>query len=282
MFDISIPGPADLAALADAELVDAATATTQAENAVCARKLAVRAELFIRRTTLARTLDERRNDAHTALLTGITTLACQCGNPDRHASTNPRPLRDITVYALTDHTTTDSGDADTTDTRVTAGGGQEHQLDEEDGARAPTTDDAETADDADATVEANPPAPPAPKPRRHRLDRAHRPHLHHPPRQPTAVPRPVPTHRHPLDRRTTQSPTKPTTRGHDAAAPKHPRPQPRRPYHRRTTTERPNTLRHNRKHPAIPTARPHPLPILHRMAPTRLWQRPTTVLGENE
>ena len=289
MFDTSVPDPADLAALSDAELIDAATATTRAENAVCARKLAVMAELFIRRTTLApqdrldwwvdpeaavtaelaaahhitqglathqayravvlrdrlpkigalflqgllsellvraiitrtglitdpdliaavdadlatdilnwgplpvkatdsqidaiidrhdpdavrksrdpetgrtvqfgnpgdapgytsmwarmyasdaaaadrtltalaysvcdndpRTLDERRNDAHTALLTGITTLACQCGNPDCHASTNPRPLRDITVYALTDHTTTDTGecgDTDTTDTK---------------------------------------------------------------------------------------------------------------------------------------------------------------------
>ncbi|MDW5610950.1 HNH endonuclease signature motif containing protein [Mycolicibacterium sp. D5.8-2] len=298
MFDTSVPDPADLAALSDAELLDAATATTRAENAVCARKLAVMAELFIRRTTLApqdrldwwvdpeaavtaelaaahhitqglathqayravvlrdrlpkigalflqgllsellvraiitrtglitdpdliaavdadlaadilnwgplsvkateaeidaivdrhdpdavrksrapetgrtvqfgnpgdapgytsmwarmyasdaaaadrtltalaysvcdndpRTLDERRNDAHTALLTGITTLACQCGNPDCHASTNPRPLRDITVYALTDHTTTDT-------------------------------------DDAEATVDTKPPTPPAPKPRR--------------------------------------------------------------------------------------------------------------------
>ncbi|PQP51467.1 HNH endonuclease, partial [Mycolicibacterium austroafricanum] len=53
MFDTSVPDPADLAALSDAELIDAATATTRAENAVCARKLAVMAELFIRRTTLA-------------------------------------------------------------------------------------------------------------------------------------------------------------------------------------------------------------------------------------
>ncbi len=63
-----------------------------------------------------RTLDERRNDAFTALMSGITTLACQCGMPDCEAATNPRPLRDITIYAITDQTTpTDHTPAPTTE-----------------------------------------------------------------------------------------------------------------------------------------------------------------------
>ncbi|MBB2993241.1 hypothetical protein FHR72_004749 [Mycolicibacterium iranicum] len=33
-------------------------------------------------------------------------MACHCDTPDCHATTNPRPLRDITIYTLTDHTTT--------------------------------------------------------------------------------------------------------------------------------------------------------------------------------
>jgi hypothetical protein len=52
-----------------------------------------------------RDLDDRRNDALVALLTGINVLACTCGQPECEAATNPRPLRDIIVYALTDQTT---------------------------------------------------------------------------------------------------------------------------------------------------------------------------------
>ncbi|ANI39349.1 HNH endonuclease signature motif containing protein [Mycolicibacterium vaccae] len=52
-----------------------------------------------------RTLDERREDALAALFHGITTLACRCGNGDCEAATNPRPVQEIIVYALTDHTT---------------------------------------------------------------------------------------------------------------------------------------------------------------------------------
>ncbi|MFB1295419.1 DUF222 domain-containing protein [Mycobacterium sp. pW049] len=52
-----------------------------------------------------RSLDDRRNDAFTALLSGVTTLACQCGNPDCEAAANPKPLRDITVFVVTDQTT---------------------------------------------------------------------------------------------------------------------------------------------------------------------------------
>ncbi|MBV5245327.1 HNH endonuclease [Mycolicibacterium sp. PAM1] len=64
-----------------------------------------------------RTLDERRNDALTALFHGITTLACRCGHTDCDAATNPRPPRELTVYALTDQTTanieeTTANDAD--------------------------------------------------------------------------------------------------------------------------------------------------------------------------
>ena len=48
MFDGSLPEIADLAALADAALIDAVRGWAQAENAACARKQAVMAELLIR------------------------------------------------------------------------------------------------------------------------------------------------------------------------------------------------------------------------------------------
>ncbi|KWX69155.1 HNH endonuclease signature motif containing protein [Mycobacterium sp. NAZ190054] len=51
-----------------------------------------------------RTLDDRRTQAYTALLTGFTTLACHCGSDTCQAATNPRPHRDTTIYILTDHT----------------------------------------------------------------------------------------------------------------------------------------------------------------------------------
>ena len=57
MFDGSSPEIADLAALDAAGLVDAAAGWSRAENAACARKLAVLAEIFTRRTGLA--ADER-------------------------------------------------------------------------------------------------------------------------------------------------------------------------------------------------------------------------------
>ncbi|WP_159426373.1 DUF222 domain-containing protein, partial [Mycolicibacterium vaccae] len=53
MFDESVPEPAQLAGFSDAELIDAAAVTSRMENAICARKLAVMAELFIRRVDLA-------------------------------------------------------------------------------------------------------------------------------------------------------------------------------------------------------------------------------------
>jgi len=52
MFDGSLPEIGDLAALDDAALVAAAGGWARAENAACARKLAVMAELFARRTGL--------------------------------------------------------------------------------------------------------------------------------------------------------------------------------------------------------------------------------------
>ena len=52
MFDGSLPEIADLAALSDAELVDAIGAVTRAENTACAVKVAAMAELFCRRTGL--------------------------------------------------------------------------------------------------------------------------------------------------------------------------------------------------------------------------------------
>jgi Domain of unknown function (DUF222) len=57
MFDGSLPEIADLAGLDDAALVDAVRGWARAENAACARKQAVMAELFCRRTGLP--ADER-------------------------------------------------------------------------------------------------------------------------------------------------------------------------------------------------------------------------------
>ncbi|WP_041311166.1 HNH endonuclease signature motif containing protein [Mycobacterium sp. JS623] len=53
MFDGSLPEVIDLSALDDAALVDAAAGWARTENAACARKLAVMAELFTRRTGLS-------------------------------------------------------------------------------------------------------------------------------------------------------------------------------------------------------------------------------------
>jgi hypothetical protein len=50
MFDDSLPEVGDLAALDDAALVDATAGWARTENAACARKTAVMAELFARRT----------------------------------------------------------------------------------------------------------------------------------------------------------------------------------------------------------------------------------------
>ncbi|PQD98230.1 HNH endonuclease, partial [Mycobacterium sp. EPG1] len=55
-----------------------------------------------------RTLDQRRKDAWAALLHGITSLACRCGNNECEAAVNPRPVPEVIVYALTDHTTTNT------------------------------------------------------------------------------------------------------------------------------------------------------------------------------
>ncbi|WP_460688213.1 DUF222 domain-containing protein, partial [Mycolicibacterium hippocampi] len=52
MFDEGLPETADLASLTDAELVDAARGWARTENAACARKLSVMAEIFTRRTDL--------------------------------------------------------------------------------------------------------------------------------------------------------------------------------------------------------------------------------------
>lgn len=52
MFDGSLPEVGELAALDDAALVDAAAGWARTENAACARKTAVMAELFARRTGL--------------------------------------------------------------------------------------------------------------------------------------------------------------------------------------------------------------------------------------
>ena len=53
VFDGSLPESADLASLSDAALLVAAGGWARVENAACARKLAVLAEMFARRTGLA-------------------------------------------------------------------------------------------------------------------------------------------------------------------------------------------------------------------------------------
>ncbi|ADT97306.1 HNH endonuclease signature motif containing protein [Mycolicibacterium gilvum] len=68
-----------------------------------------------------RSLDERRNDALTALFHGITTLACRCGHTDCDAATNPRPPRELTVYALTDQTTANAEETTATDADADGG-----------------------------------------------------------------------------------------------------------------------------------------------------------------
>ncbi|PQE02539.1 HNH endonuclease [Mycobacterium sp. EPG1] len=55
-----------------------------------------------------RTLDQRRKDAWAALLHGITSLACRCGNTECEAAVNPRPVPEVIVYALTDQTATNT------------------------------------------------------------------------------------------------------------------------------------------------------------------------------
>ena len=54
MFDGSLPEIGALAALDDAALVDAGGGWARAENAACARKLALMAEMFARRHTGSR------------------------------------------------------------------------------------------------------------------------------------------------------------------------------------------------------------------------------------
>lgn len=51
-----------------------------------------------------RTVEERRNDAFAAIQAGLTALACQCGADDCEAATRPTPLRDTTIFVLTDAT----------------------------------------------------------------------------------------------------------------------------------------------------------------------------------
>lgn len=52
MFDVPVPGVDSLKRLSDADLIDAAKEWARRENAACAAKLAVMAEIFIRRTQL--------------------------------------------------------------------------------------------------------------------------------------------------------------------------------------------------------------------------------------
>ena len=73
MFDGSLPEIPDLAALEDAALIDAARGWARAENAACARKQAVMAELFARRTGLD--AGEREQAAVTAELAAAQIIS---------------------------------------------------------------------------------------------------------------------------------------------------------------------------------------------------------------
>ncbi|SRX81328.1 HNH endonuclease signature motif containing protein [Mycolicibacterium parafortuitum] len=104
-----------------------------------------------------RTLAERRMDAWTALLHGITSLACRCGNNDCEAATNPRPVPETIIYALTDHTTT------TTEPAAPAGGAESVESQPEDATPVKESPEGAGAE-TDTAAEGRPEPAPAPAP----------------------------------------------------------------------------------------------------------------------
>ncbi|WP_349269019.1 HNH endonuclease [Mycolicibacterium parafortuitum] len=116
-----------------------------------------------------RSLDDRRNDALHALLTANPVLACLCGNTDCDAATNPRPLREIVVYALTDHTTAtaEPPSSDTADNDSAAFESNKCRSDETPDVRDDEGDKPQPDPTAPEATEPEPKseAAPAPKPR---------------------------------------------------------------------------------------------------------------------
>ncbi|ABM16539.1 HNH endonuclease [Mycolicibacterium vanbaalenii PYR-1] len=105
-----------------------------------------------------RTLDDRRIEAYTALLAGITTLTCHCGNDDCEATAAPRPGRDTTIYVLTDTTTGNTPAADQADQNTRDRNEAEPATDttgkaknENEAAREGEREDAAASEDRDGT-----------------------------------------------------------------------------------------------------------------------------------
>jgi Domain of unknown function (DUF222) len=71
MFDDSLPEIGDLAALDDAALVDAAAGWSRTENAACARKVAVMAELFVDRVDPGALRRSRKASCHRDVQFGL-------------------------------------------------------------------------------------------------------------------------------------------------------------------------------------------------------------------
>ncbi|WP_349269705.1 HNH endonuclease [Mycolicibacterium parafortuitum] len=117
-----------------------------------------------------RTLDQRRKDAWAALLHGITSLACRCGNTECEAAVNPRPVPEVIIYALTDHTTTNTEPAARAELRDDPPADTE--VDEPQPEEAVRAEVPREGDDADADERPEPdqpaaldrPAPPADEP----------------------------------------------------------------------------------------------------------------------
>ncbi|BBZ06489.1 hypothetical protein MDOR_06580 [Mycolicibacterium doricum] len=91
MFDGSLPEVGDLRALGDAELVAAAGGWTRVESAAAARKLAVMAEVFRRRTGLDDATD-RNNWFVDPEASAVSELAA-AGEHHRKARDVPDPPR---------------------------------------------------------------------------------------------------------------------------------------------------------------------------------------------
>ncbi|XTP34446.1 DUF222 domain-containing protein [Mycobacterium sp. TJFP1] len=103
-----------------------------------------------------RTLDDRRIEAYTALLAGITTLTCHCGNDDCEATAAPRPGRDTTIYVLTDTTTGNTPAADQADQNTRDRNEAEPATDttgkaKNEAAREGEREDAAASEDRDGT-----------------------------------------------------------------------------------------------------------------------------------
>ncbi|ORB20607.1 hypothetical protein BST38_28920, partial [Mycolicibacterium parafortuitum] len=88
---------------------------------------------------------------------GITSLACRCGNNDCEAATTPRPVPETIIYALTDHTTTN------TEPAAPAGGAESVESQPEDATPVKESPEGAGAE-TDTAAEGRPEPAPAPAP----------------------------------------------------------------------------------------------------------------------